>query len=189
FTGGLNDDVRGIHVSGSTMYMITHDPTETQLWSLDITAALPAPATLLGTYPDLEYCSGLDGDSQFLYTMCVDITGNSDQGVARISITGLTAESVSLIPDSSLDHATGSYAGVAGQDLDSDNLYDILFISGDSGTNEYVCEPSAPTVNGAQFSAVFLSAYADDDEGLGFDRTNNIVYKIDESASAFSSFQ
>ncbi len=179
-----NDDFRGIHVAGTTMYVITHDAAATQLWSLDLSGAFPTPATLLATFGDFEYCSGLNGDSTYLYTVCDDTDGDTTssqvQGVARIDLTSLTVERIVEAP--SLTVSTAMYSSVYGQDLDDDGLFDLLYVTGDSGTDAYVCRPSAAATADA-FAEEWLTDFSGEDEGMAYDPVTNSLYKVGESSA------
>lgn len=180
FASAPNDDLRGIAVVGTTMYLVTHDSVETELWSVDLSAAtLPVAATRVAVYPDLEYCSGLEADADHLYTVCDDITGASGTGIARISLTTFAAEAWALTP-SFFTVGTDIISRVFGQDLNADGRFDILYASGDSGDDLYVCTAAAPGTN--PFQGEWLNAFSGDDEGMAFDRTQRRLFKIDESS-------
>lgn len=181
--GSPNDDLRGIHVDGNTMYVITHNPVETELWSINLGGTLPDTAPVrLATFPDLETCSGLEGDDSFLYTACNDVNGGSSVGVARIDLATLVAEVVVETP-SFFTVGSDIISALYGQDLNADGDFDILFVTGDSGDDLYVCEPAASTV-GNNLSAEWLDDFSGDDEGMAFDRVNGAFYKVDEFSDA-----
>jgi hypothetical protein len=186
FSGGApNDDLRGIAVSGTTMWVLTHDSVETELYELDLSSTLPATPVRRGVYPDLEYCSGLEVDGRFLYTVCDDVDGSSTEGIARIRRSTFAAEALLALP-SAFDVFTGTMCAVHGQDLDADGALDFMFVSGDNGSDFYVCAPGAPATN--PFGRDWLGAFSGDDEGTGFDRTNGVVYKVDESSTSAGAF-
>lgn len=183
-----NDDLRGIHVNGNTMYVITHDIADTQLYSIDLSGTLPAVPTLLATFGDIEYCSGLEGDDNFLYTVCDDVDGGTDEGVVRIDPIGLTAETVLLTP-TFFTVGTDIISAVYGEDLDNDGRFDILYVTGDSGDDLYLCDVGAATLSTSIFNREWLTAFSGDDEGMAFDRSNKALYKVDESSANAAQFQ
>lgn len=184
FTSAPNDDLRGIAVRGNTMYVITHDSVETELYSIDISGTLPATATRLGVFSGLEYCSGLDVDANYLYTVCNDIDGTNRVGIARIAL-GTWAASPYLATPSFFTVGTDIISGVYGQDLDADGGFDILYVTGDSGDDLYSCTGAT----GSRFEAEWLTAFSGDDEGMAFDLTSGRLYKVDESSTTAGAFR
>lgn len=190
--GAPNDDLRGIHVDGTTMYVITHDFVETELWSIDLSGTLPDSApSLLATFPDLEFCSGLEGDNTYLYTVCNDVTGSSDQGVARIELASLSTMSplaeVVLETPSFFTVGTDIISALYGDDSDGDGDWDALYVTGDSGDDLLICEVSGALTT-EPFSLEWLQTFSGDDEGMAYDRVNQVLYKVDEGSVDAASF-
>jgi len=179
--GDTNDDIRGMAVVGTTLYAITHDSAETEVYSLDLTGTFPVVPTLEATIGTIEYCSGLAADDDFLYTACDDIDETGTEGIVRIDTTTFTAE----VQELDLNFGTGSYADLAIQDPDGDGAAEVLWIQGDSGASFYACDPqSAIPVFGAPFGTG-----ADDDEGLAYDPQLNAIWQIEESSTTAYRFE
>jgi hypothetical protein len=186
-TGG---DLRGIAVQGLTMYAITHGSSQTELYSLDLSASLPVAPTLTVTFTDLESCAGLEADDTYLYTVCDD-DGSGDNAVVRIDIASLNtanpAFDVLLQTPSFFTVGSDIISAVYGEDLDADGEYDILYVTGDSGDDLFLCDPAGPLTT-EPFNREWLDTFSGDDEGMAFDRVNQVLYKVDESSPNVAAF-
>jgi hypothetical protein len=106
--------------------------------------------------------------------------------VARIDRSTFAAEVVLRTP-SFFTVGTDIISGVYGENLDATPGFDILYVSGDSGDDLFLCPPAQ--VGGPVFNGEWLTAYTGDDEGLGFDRANGVLYRVDEGGSTAAAFR
>ncbi len=160
------DDLRGIAVDGTTVYVITQSTSNTELLSADISGALPATAVLEATLSSLSGCAGLDYDDDYFYTGC---TG--PDRVVRIDRTTLTPEDLTT----SIDASTTYNAPVV-QDDDGDGKADVLWFGG-FDEMVYICSPgdTLPVFTGE------FGAGEDADYGAARDAVNNVLWRYDES--------
>ena len=181
--GPTNDALQGVVRDGNTLWMITNDPVDAQLWALDLSAStFPTTATLAATITNIDTCNGLQLDSQYFYSACDDI-GNGSEGLVRINRTTFAAEPVA---DLTLSISSGSWGDVAVVDTNSDGVADVAYVQGDNngsttsltGATYFVCNP-AGTV--PAFSQPFGVGVADD-EGLAYDASTNSLWQVDESS-------
>jgi len=118
FPTAPNDDFRGATSDGSSIFLITHDTVETEIWSVPVGAVVvPAPATLVGTIPTEDTCSGLAVDGSFFYTVCAD----SDD---LIRIDRSTLAVTQLFDGTSVSSTRN---GVAVDDNDMDGVADVVY--------------------------------------------------------------
>lgn len=182
FSPATNDALQGVAEAGGRLWMITNDPVETQLWSIDLSAtSFPAAAVLEATYPDVETCNGLQADANYLYSACDDI-GNGAEGLVRFDRTTLVVEPVVEL---SLGIGSSSWGDVHIVDTDADGDAEAAFVQGDSGATFYVCDPGGLIL--PAFSGIYGSA-ARDDESLAYDPATNSLYQIEESSSTYFRF-
>jgi hypothetical protein len=176
--GDTNDDIRGMAVDGDTLYAITHDSTETELWSVDLTAPLPAAPTLEATFSDLEYCSGMALDDSYFYWVCDQTDGSGNEGLVRVDRTTFSVG----IEEMDLDLGVSGFGEVEAQDPDGDGVADVAWVQGDAnggGQSFYACAPQDPL-------PLFVREWgtaADDDEGLAYDSSLNALWQIEESST------
>lgn len=188
FSPSTNDDIRGIAQDGNTLFMITHDAAETQVWSVDLTQTLPAPATLLATLSNYDYCSGLDYDDDFLYTGCDDsTTGDAIIRIDRATLaTGTPIVEEVYNSSTVLRMSTSGQNGIAVQDGDGDGLADVVWFNGDNNNSSafgstYVCDPGTTTAPFVGSFGITISQ----DEGLAFDPALNAVWLHNESSTMY----
>jgi hypothetical protein len=146
--------------------------------------------TLTVTFTDLESCAGLEADDTYLYTVCDD-DGSGDNAVVRIDIASLNtanpAFDVLLQTPSFFTVGSDIISAVYGEDLDADGEYDILYVTGDSGDDLFLCDPAGPLTT-EPFNREWLDTFSGDDEGMAFDRVNQVLYKVDESSPNVAAF-
>jgi len=167
-----NDDFNGIVEYDGTIFVITDDFSEAELYSMPASATASTVPTLLDNFPDLGDCQGLAADDDYVYTLCDDDSGSVPEGIVRIDRTTFAYE----IQEFDLGFITGSTGGqIYADDTDADGLADFLFAQGDSGNQHYVCDPTGtlPWFNGP------LGGDGDD-EGLAYDAVNEVIWQIDE---------
>jgi hypothetical protein len=173
------DDIRGLEVDGTTMYVITHGSSATEVWSADISGTLPASATLQTSFTDFTNCHGLAYDDDYFYSACATGASSSDD-VIRIDRTTFAVESI-FSSSTILNFNTSASAHLVTQDADSDGLADIVFVNGDGGDKAYICDPSGTLpLFGTSFGAA-----ADNDEGLAFDPALNALWAHDEDETLY----
>ena len=176
-----NDDFNGIVEYDGTIFVITDDFTEAELYSMPASASSTTVPTLLGSFQDLGDCQGLAADDDYIYTLCDDDSGGVTEGIVRIDRTTFGFE----IQEFDLGFITGSTGGqIYADDTDADGLADFLYAQGDSGNQHYVCDPTGalPWFSGA------LGGDGDD-EGLAYDAANQVIWQIDESTDDAYSLQ
>ena len=157
------------------LFMITHQgPGLTQIFSADVSGALPATATLETTFAgdtnNYQFCGGMAADDRYFYTTCRKGPVGSPYKVLRID--RVTHERTEI--GTTTDYETmGSPIRVA--DTDGDGLADFLYQKGKQENVRYVCSPTTtPYVDE-------LVRYGDSTgNGLGYDPVNNVVWAFDD---------
>ncbi|MEM6370342.1 MAG: Ig domain-containing protein [Myxococcota bacterium] len=174
-----NDDFNGMVVYDNTIFAITDDTIEAELYSMPASAGPTTLPTLLGTFADLDECQGLAADDDYLYTLCDETSSGTIEGLVRIDRITFTYE-IQQISPLSVTSATGGQ--LYADDFDGDGLADVIYLNGDSNNDYYVCEPTGPL-------PLFFNQLnaGGDDEGMGFDPANRVIWQIDEgTTNAFS---
>lgn len=183
FSPATNDALQGVALDGNTLYAITNDTLDAELWSIDLSGTLPAAATRVATLTTIDTCNGLELDGSYFYTVCDDI-GDGREGLVRIDRVTLVPEAVAAL---TLSISSGSWAELDVVDTDGDGDLDVAYVQGDNngsttsptGATYYVCNPGGTT---PAFANAFLVG-ARDDEGLGYDSSTNSIWQLQESSS------
>lgn len=161
-------DIRGFHVDGTTMYLMTQT-TATTIYEADISGTLPATATQLLSTSAISECSGLTMDDFYFYTAC-----STRDEVVRIDRTTFAID-VLAAGTATLDVSSTSNELVI-QDPDGDGRADILWIQG-FDERLYICEPSLSAPYFLQNWATTL----DSTYGMDLDPVNNAIWMYDDS--------
>jgi len=176
-------DIRGVAVDGSTMYVVSHDTPDCQIWEADISGTLPATATLFGTFTDYGNCSGLAVDSRFLYTTSgTTPSDNIEDAVLRIDRMN-AANTLELFADFfTFNLDDGGYNDLELQDNDGDGISELLFVAGDSGDRRLFCRPGGDSQSTTpDFNVDYLSDGLANDNGIAVDSAVETVWYYDES--------
>ena len=178
-------DIRGVAVDvvSDTMFVVSHDTPDCQIWEANIGGTLPATATLFGTFTGYGNCSGLAIDSRFLYTTSGSTPSDSiEDAVVRIDRLN-SANTLELFADFftfNLDD-TG-YNDLEVQDSDGDGISELLFVAGDSGDRRVFCRPGGDQQSTTpDFSVDYLSDGLANDNGIAVDAAVQTVWYYDES--------
>ena len=175
------DDFRGASVYGGRIYLVTEEDTAgtpTEIWSVDAAAAtLPTMATLELSTSDEGDCMAIVRDSTYYYLACVD----GGDRVVRIPVGGGASE---LLTDRFDLSATANT--LHGDDLDSDGVFDVLYVQGWYEEAYYICSPATATPY-VDTLAVFGTGSSN--YGMGFDRSGPALWMFDDDTREFVSFR
>lgn len=164
-----NDDLRGISHYNGRIYMTTDNFSDTEIWSVPTGATmLPQAAVLEATIIGEYYCDGIAADDAYFYVAC----SNGDR-LIRVDRTTLATE---LITDTIDINSTKD--AVHAHDIDNDGRADVLYVSSYQEEVTYVCKPSG---TGPFYTGILASfGSGTSNYGLGFDRTNNVLWMFDD---------
>lgn len=179
FPRSPGDDFRGLTVYGGRIYMVTDESTTapTEIWSVDASATtLPALARHELDIPGEEDCSGIARDATHFYIAC----GTNDR-IVRVPVTGGPAEIVTTAID-----FTVTVAALHGDDLDGDGNFDVLYAQADDEGAFFVCGPGG-TSPFADWLVRFGTGTGN--YGMGFDRTANVLWMLDDDTRELVSIQ
>ena len=176
-----NDDFRSATVRGGRIYLVTENddtsPT-TEIWSVDAAATtLPAIAQLEVSVSGEGDCAGIARDSAYFYLTCDD----GGDRLVRVPVGGGASELVSDAVDLNL-----TTSALYGRDLDSDGLFDILYVQGYDEAVQYVCGPATASPSTATLASFGTGT---SNYGLGFDRTANVLWMWDDDTQELVSIQ
>ncbi len=169
------DDFRGITAHGGRIYLVTEEGTSgvTEIWSVDAAAAtLPATATLEITVPGEAYCTGIARDDASFYLAC---EGSGRDRLVRVPAAGGAAF---LITDAFPMGLTANH--VVGDDLDADGVFDVLYVQLGEEQVLFVCSPAGATPFVGVLADFSGGVSTTTNYGLGFDRTANVLWSIDD---------
>lgn len=164
-----NDDFRGVASDGTTIFLITEDFTETQIWSVPAgIATVPNAATLVTTIPN-DDCTGLAVDSTYLYLACAG--GTPDQ-LIRVH---RTTFAIDLLNDTVA--LSGTHNSLHVDDNDSDGVADVIYMQVDDEAIYYTCG-----LSGAPFTAALVTwGTGTTNYGLGFeDGATPVLWSYDD---------
>ena len=161
------DKLRGITHRDGRLYMPTHEATAgvpTEIWSVDITGALPTAAILEAVIPDERHCAGIAMDDVNYYLAC----GTGDR-VLRVN---RTTQAVDLLTDAwPISTITAS---LKASDVDDDGIADHLYLQSNNRQIHYVCDPAGPL----PYSDLLVSFGASStvNYGLDYDPVANVLW-------------
>ena len=175
-TGTSSSSFNGAAVKNGKAYLITFAAEgRTELWSADLTGALPATAQLEMTFANLadyQFCTGLSFDERFVYTTCRKggSASTSPYMILRIDRQTHAVAEVAVAMD---NYTSGTPIHAA--DTDGDGAADVLYHKGDSDFSSYVCSPTGKGYIDEHFSfgLPFGTATAN---GLAFDPVENALW-------------
>jgi len=164
----------GLAAHGGRIYLITQSPspgTPTEIWSFDPDAAsLPDEAVLEGSLPSYSTCSGLAIDAQYYYTAC----DFGPEPVLRIDRLTLATVELTNALETSYNHNA-----LAGDDLDADGLFDVLYLQSNQLQNYYICEPAQAPFASVHSRMVGRGSWGN--YGLALDRTLDALWIYDRN--------
>ncbi len=178
FATAPNDDFRGAASDGTSVFLITQDTIETEIWSVPLGAAvLPAPATLLHTIPN-DSCTGLAVDSTWFYTAC---TGASPDELIRVN---RTTGAVEVLDTSITLSSTHNMLRV--DDTTGDGVADVVYTSAATERAYYTCG-----LGGTTFTAELTNwGTGTSNYGLGFlDGATPVLWGYDDDTQELISIQ
>lgn len=164
-----NDDLRGITYHNGRIYMTTDNTPDTEIWSVPAGAtSLPQTAVLEATLAGEYYCDGIAADDAYFYLAC-----STNDRLIRVNRTTLATD---LLTDAIDINSTKD--AVHAHDMDNDGLADALYVSSYYEEVSYVCKPSG---TGPFFTGILTNfGSGSSNYGLGFDRTNNVLWMFDD---------
>ena len=168
------DDARGFFHDGGKIYFVTDELTtgvDTEIWSVPASAvALPAAATLEGSFAGEGDCDAISGDATYFYVTCSD-----SERVVRVHRTTFQVELLTT----SFNLSTSNNA-VHAHDFDADGSADALYVKTDNEEVYYLCDPAGTGPYWTDVLASFGSATTTSNLGLGFDPVAGVLWAIDD---------
>jgi len=176
---GAPDDLRGLAVDGTTMYVISHED-DCVIYEADLVGPRPVTASIFATLTGYIDCSGMAVDADYIYTTAGGTPSDSiEDAVIRVdrfspsTVDELFADFLTFNLDDS------GYNDIELQDGDGDGVSDVLWASGDGGDRRYICTPSQ--VSTSFFTQPFGSSVGGDN-GLAIDPALNALWLYSETA-------